>query len=60
LYHVEIKDDGIGIPDEKLDLKKQKSLGMTLISELSRQLKAQIQIQSNNGTSFEMKFEGKH
>lgn len=58
-YHISVKDDGVGLSDEKLNLKKQNSLGMILITELTRQLKGTIEIGSENGTEYKLLFPAK-
>jgi PAS domain S-box-containing protein len=58
-YNITVKDDGVGLPDEKLNLKKQNSLGMILITELTRQLKGTIDISSDNGTEYILLFPSK-
>jgi PAS domain S-box-containing protein len=55
-YIITVTDDGIGLPAEKLELKKQNSLGMILITELTRQLKGEILLVSENGTKYTLTF----
>ncbi|MBT4287438.1 MAG: PAS domain S-box protein, partial [Bacteroidetes bacterium] len=51
-----IMDDGIGMPDE-LDWKNAKSLGLKLVRALvENQLDGSIDMESNNGTKFTIKF----
>ena len=51
-----IKDDGIGLPDD-LDWKKPSTLGLKLIRTLvENQLDGSIDMESNNGTKFIIKF----
>lgn len=50
-----VKDNGVGLPDN-FDLKNNSTLGMTLIRTLSKQLKAQIHFESNDGTEFRFQF----
>jgi len=55
-YIFRIEDDGIGLPEQKNDLPKR-SLGMTLIKTLGKQLNAEVNIVSEKGTSFEFIFD---
>jgi len=51
-----VKDDGVGIPEE-LDWKNSKSLGLKLVRTLvENQLDGSIDLESNNGTKFTIKF----
>ncbi len=54
-YLLNVKDDGKGIPDE-IDIRKTKSLGLRLVRMLSQQLEGDFEFQSDNGTSFELRF----
>ena len=49
-----IRDNGVGLPEVEND--SGRSLGMTLVKTLGRQLKAQTQIESEGGASFEFTF----
>ena len=49
-----IKDDGVGIPDEE---EKGKSLGQTLINTFIKQLRADVDMDTENGTSYQISFE---
>lgn len=51
-----ISDNGIGLPDNYKEA-KTKSLGMTLINTLAKQLEAELRIDSTNGTLFELIFD---
>lgn len=52
-----VRDDGVGLPDD-FDLEEPKSLGMTLISTLSRQLNGTHTFnRGSEGTEFELQFE---
>ncbi len=53
-----IRDNGIGLPSNDEE-KKRKSLGMTLIRTLGKQLQAETEIRSENGVLFEFKFKKK-
>lgn len=52
-----VRDNGIGLPEENKEDKQ--SLGMTLVKTLGRQLNAETNIYSDNGASFEFRFEKK-
>lgn len=52
-----IRDNGIGLPNEKSDSKR--SLGMTLVKTLGKQLNAETIINSDNGASFQFNFSKK-
>ncbi len=54
--NIEVKDNGIGLPENYED-KIFRSLGFTLIKTLVKQLKADFNIKSGNGTSFEVIFQ---
>lgn len=50
-----VKDNGIGLP-ESIDVSKTKSLGLQLVSDLSKQLKATMELDRSNGTQFRLIF----
>ncbi|QDZ41051.1 PAS domain-containing protein [Euhalothece natronophila Z-M001] len=50
-----VKDNGVGIPEE-LDITKLDSLGMELISTLTQQIKGNLEIKQDNGTTFILTF----
>jgi two-component sensor histidine kinase len=52
-----VSDNGVGLPEENEEDKQ--SLGMTLVKTLGRQLDAETNIYSDNGASFEFRFEKK-
>jgi two-component sensor histidine kinase/MFS family permease len=56
--NIYIRDNGVGLPQESKEL-KTKSLGMTLIKKFSKQLKADLSIESekNSGTTFSLVFQ---
>lgn len=54
-YELDVNDDGKGLPTD-FDPKKSKSLGLKLVSILSRQLRGTMTFNSNSGTSFVVKF----
>jgi two-component system, sensor histidine kinase PdtaS len=51
-----ISDNGIGLPTSKTPL-KESSLGLELVSIMSKQIGGVLTISNVNGTSFEIKFE---
>ncbi|WP_265273691.1 sensor histidine kinase [Nostoc sp. KVJ3] len=50
-----IRDNGIGLP-ENFDNKKAKTLGITLVQGLVKQLRGKLEIVSNQGTQFKITF----
>jgi two-component sensor histidine kinase len=50
-----VRDNGIGLPAE-FESKKTKTLGMTLVQGLVKQLRGQLQIDSHRGTEFKISF----
>jgi len=50
-----IGDNGVGLPDG-LDLKSTETLGMRLVVSLVRQLQGEMEIDSSNGTRFDIRF----
>ncbi|RZK06984.1 MAG: hypothetical protein EOO46_14970 [Flavobacterium sp.] len=54
-YELDVNDDGTGLPAD-FDPKKSKSLGLKLVSILSRQLRGTMSFNSDSGTSFVVKF----
>ncbi|AUS99416.1 hypothetical protein CLI64_02840 [Nostoc sp. CENA543] len=50
-----VRDNGIGLPAE-FEQKKSKTLGMTLILGLVKQLRGQLEIHSHQGTEFKISF----
>lgn len=54
-YILRISDNGIGISDN-FKIENANSLGLKLVSILSRQLRGSVDYTSNNGTVFEVKF----
>ena len=50
-----VKDNGIGLP-HAFNANECTSLGMTLLNALVTQLNGSLEIESNNGTSFSIKF----
>ena len=50
-----IRDNGIGLP-ENFDTKKAKTLGITLVQGLVKQLRGKLEIDSQQGTQFKITF----
>jgi PAS domain S-box-containing protein len=50
-----VKDNGIGLPTG-IDFRRVKSLGLTLVMTLVKQLKGNIEFHSQSGTEFEIAF----
>ncbi|MBE8996851.1 PAS domain-containing protein [Nostoc sp. LEGE 12447] len=50
-----IRDNGIGLP-ENFDSKKAKTLGITLVQGLVKQLRGKLEIASHQGTQFKITF----
>lgn len=53
-----VSDNGVGLPED-FDINSNSSLGMTLIKTLTKQLKADMQIQNKVGTSISFHFESR-
>ncbi|MEM7162609.1 MAG: histidine kinase dimerization/phosphoacceptor domain -containing protein [Bacteroidota bacterium] len=53
---MEISDDGIGLP-KGFEINKSDSLGLQLVSTLTKQLDGEIKISSKKGTKYLIKFE---
>lgn len=58
-YKLTVSDNGIGIP-EGLDYEKSDSLGLKLVYSLSKQIGAEVKLNTTNGTKFEITFEKQH
>ena len=54
-YVLEVCDDGVGFP-EGVDFRQTKSLGLQLITSLTRQLHGQIEMTNHHGTTFRIEF----
>lgn len=50
-----VADNGIGLPED-LNLSKVGSMGLTLVNALTRQLRGTLDIRSERGTLFEIRF----
>jgi len=55
-YHLEVCDDGVGIPED-IDILKSPSLGLQLVTVLIQQLSGEMKIKSEGGTNFIIDFE---
>lgn len=53
-----VKDDGKGFP-QNVDFRNSDSMGMQLVCDLVKQLKGDIELKREKGTSFQITFEGK-
>lgn len=54
--HLEVKDDGVGIPDSYIRGEGKEGLGMSLVRILTQQLKGTMTIENTNGTRFKISF----
>lgn len=54
-HQLSVSDNGIGMPED-FTIENSKSMGLNLVSILSRQLKGSVVYHYNNGTTFEIKF----
>jgi PAS domain S-box-containing protein len=54
-YILTVSDNGVGIP-ENIDIEDLKSLGLQLVTTLVDQLDGELELKSNNGTEFSMRF----
>lgn len=55
MYRLIIKDNGPGIP-ENINIFETESLGLRLVSILSRQLQGKLEVKSDNGAAFYLDF----
>jgi two-component sensor histidine kinase len=55
-FLLEIRDDGVGLPED-LEVEKSDSLGMQLISSLSIQLGAEVEVLRDDGTCYMISFQ---
>lgn len=55
VVNLRVADDGIGIPSD-FDVHNAKSLGLQLVNNLAKQLDAQVDLSTSNGTSFLITF----
>lgn len=54
-----VSDDGVGIPEE-IDIHKTTSLGIQLVTLLSRQIRATVELKRDGGTTFTISFQELH
>ena len=54
-YILTVSDNGIGIP-ENLDIENLDSLGLQLVTTLVRQMDGELELKSNYGTEFKIRF----
>ncbi len=54
-FNLTVSDNGVGIPEE-IDPEKAETFGMQLIKYLTKQLKGTIELDNNNGTKYQLKF----
>jgi len=54
-FHLMVGDDGVGLPSE-LDIEHSESLGLQLVSILAKQLRASLEVNRSQGTSFILSF----
>jgi PAS domain S-box-containing protein len=50
-----VRDNGVGFPQD-LDFRKTKTLGLKLVTTLAKQLRGTIELYSNGGTEFKLRF----
>ncbi|HEY9658182.1 MAG TPA: ATP-binding protein, partial [Allocoleopsis sp.] len=50
-----IKDNGIGLPND-IDIQKAKTLGLTLVQGLAKQISGSIEVTCQPGTEFKLTF----
>ena len=53
-----VRDNGVGLP-EGFEIQRCESLGLKLVSVLAKQLQGDIQILSNGGTEFSIRFKAR-
>jgi PAS domain S-box-containing protein len=54
-YMLQVKDDGVGIPED-LDIRKTETLGMQIISTLVEQIDGRLETERGQGTTFRFRF----
>jgi two-component sensor histidine kinase len=54
-YKLIVKDDGIGMP-EGIDIQLASTLGLQLVTMLSKQMKSEFKYENNGGAEFSIKF----
>jgi two-component sensor histidine kinase len=58
-YQLKVSDDGVGVPED-FSLKTGNSMGLNLVSLLTRQLKGSFEAKNNNGAQFIINFKMKN
>jgi PAS domain S-box-containing protein len=54
-YEFKVKDNGVGFPED-LDFENTDSLGLQMVTSLTRQIEGNIELDRNNGTEFKITF----
>ena len=54
-YHLSVQDNGVGLPAE-VDLSESKTLGLQLVSSLTKQIKGTIEVYREPGTTVKITF----
>ncbi|MBN8634747.1 MAG: PAS domain S-box protein [Anaerolineae bacterium] len=54
-YHLRVADNGVGLPPE-IDFRESKTLGLQLVSSLTKQLKGTLELHRANGTVVSITF----
>ncbi len=54
-YVLSVRDNGVGLPDD-LDWRQSKSLGLNLVTDLTKQIEGTIDVNSSPGTQFIITF----
>ncbi len=54
-YELSIRDDGIGLPNG-IDIEKQATLGLQLVTMLAAQIRGHLSVQANSPTCFSIRF----
>lgn len=55
-YILEVRDNGVGMPENQLTDKDSKGLGLFLVETLTEQLEGELSINSNDGSHFKITF----
>lgn len=55
LLTLSVRDDGVGLPED-FDLQTSRTLGLKLVSDLTRQLGGTLELERNNGTAIKITF----
>lgn len=54
-YSLTVSDNGIGLP-ENFNLNETKTFGLSIVNALTKQINGELSLDSNNGTTFTIKF----